>query len=321
MTNPTPESAATGPVRILDDRMRALVVPDAPVVRLGGGAGWAEGPVWLDDIGELWFSDILGNRVLRYATSTGEVTVAVSDVEYSNGHTLDREGRIVQCSHGRRQLEIMDRDGSITALTNTAGGLGVRLNSPNDAVVDSSGAIWFTDPAYGLQSPGEGHPGEMEYGACWVFRYDPATEATTIVVVDMQRPNGLAFSPDESLLYVADSAFPGHGSNHCIRVYEVEGQRLVNGRVFAEIEQGIPDGLRVDARGNVWTSQADGVAVYAPDGVQLGHIAVPETVANLCIGGTGPGQGELNRLYFTATTSLYAIDVAPGFTSSPGDGG
>ncbi len=308
-------------MRILDDRMSPLVVPDAPVVRLGGGAGWAEGPVWLDDIGELWFSDIIGNRVLRYATSTGEVTVAVADVEYSNGHTLDREGRIVQCSHGRRQLEIMDRDGSITALTSTAGGLGVRLNSPNDAVVDSSGAIWFTDPAYGLQSPGEGHPGEMEYGACWVFRYDPATETTSIVVVDMQRPNGLALSPDESLMYIADSAFPAHGSNHCIRVYEVEGRRLVNGRVFAEIEQGIPDGIRVDARGNVWTSQADGVAVYAPDGVQLGHIAVPETVANLCIGGTGPGQGELSRLYFTATTSLYAVDIAPGFlASSPGEG-
>jgi gluconolactonase len=125
-------------------------------------------------------------------------------------------------------------------------------------------------------------------------------------------------------MYIADSAFPGHGSNHSIRVYEVDGPRLVNGRVFAEIEPGVPDGIRVDARGNVWTSQADGVAVYAPDGVQLGHIAVPETVANLCIGGTGPGQGgELNRLYFTATTSLYAIDVAPGFldTSSPGRGG
>ena len=163
----------------------------------------------------------------------------------------------------------------------------------------------------------------MEYGACWVFRYDPATDATSIVVVDMQRPNGLALSPDESLMYIADSAFPGHGSNHCIRVYEVEGTRLVNGRVFAEIEPGIPDGIRVDSRGNVWTSQADGVAVYAPDGVQLGHIAVPETVANLCVGGVGPGPGELNRLYLTATTSLYAIDIAPGFLGSrpPGEAG
>ena len=323
MTTSTSESVSgEGPVRILDDRMRDLVVPDAPLVRLGGGAGWAEGPVWLDDIGELWFSDIIGNRVLRFATATGEVSVAVPDVEYSNGHTLDRDGRIVQCSHGRRQLELMDRDGSITALTSTAAGLGVRLNSPNDAVVDSSGAIWFTDPAFGLQSPGEGHPGEMEYGACWVFRYDPATEATSIVVVDMQRPNGLAFSPDESLIYIADSAFPSHGSNHSIRVYEVEGPRLVNGRVFAEIEPGVPDGIRVDARGDVWTSQADGVAVYAPDGVQIGHIAVPETVANLCIGGTGPGPGELDRLYLTATTSLYAIDVAPGFLAGgpPGVG-
>jgi gluconolactonase len=322
MTTSAPESAAAaGPVRILDDRMRELVLPDAPLVHLGGGAGWAEGPVWLDDIGELWFSDILGNRVLRFATTTGDVSVAVPEVEYANGHTLDRDGRIVQCSHGRRQLEIMDRDGSITALTSTAGGLGVRLNSPNDAVVDSSGAIWFTDPAYGLQSPGEGHPGKMEYGACWVFRYDPATEATTIVVVDMQRPNGLALSPDESLMYIADSAFPRYGGNHSIRVYEVEGGRLVNGRLFAEIQPGVPDGIRVDARGNVWTSQGDGVAVYAPDGVQLGHIAVPETVANLCIGGTGPAGGEPTRLYLTATTSLYAIDVAPGFVGSGQPGG
>jgi gluconolactonase len=312
-SSPSESAAASGPVRVFDDRMGELALPGARLVRLGGGAGWAEGPVWLDDIGELWFSDILGNRVLRFDTTTAEVTVAVPEVEYANGHTLDRDGRIVQCSHGRRQLELMDRDGSITALTSTAGGLGVRLNSPNDAVVDSSGAIWFTDPAYGLQSVGEGHPGEMEYGACWVFRYDPETGATTIVVVDMQRPNGLALSPDESLMYIADSASPHYGANHSIRVYEVEGPRLVNGRVFAEIAPGVPDGIRVDARGNVWTSQADGVAVYAPDGVQLGHIAVPETVANLCIGGTGPGTGQLDRLYITATTSLYAIDVAPGF--------
>jgi gluconolactonase len=323
MTNPTKGAGTStdeSPVTVLDDRMRDLVAPDAALVRLGGGAGWAEGPVWLDDIGELWFSDIIGNRVLRYATATGDISEAVPDVEYSNGHTLDHSGRIVQCSHGRRQLELMDRDGTITALTSTAAGLGVRLNSPNDAVVAADGAIWFTDPAYGLQSEGEGHPGELEYGACWVFRYDPSTEATTIVVTDMQRPNGLAFSPDESLLYVADSAGANYGGNHNIRVYEVEGHRVVNGRVFAEIEPGVPDGLRVDARGNVWTTQGDGVSVYAPDGTRVGHIAVPETPANLSIGGRGPAAGEPTRLYITATTSLYAIDVAPGFVApaSPG---
>lgn len=308
------------PVTVLDPRMEHLVAPDAAVVRLGGGAGWAEGPVWLDDVGELWFSDILGNRVLRYSTETGEVDVAVPEVEYSNGHTLDHDGAIVQCSHGRRQVEILGRDGSITPLAARAAGLGVRLNSPNDAVVAADGAVWFTDPAYGLQSPGEGHPGELEYGACWVFRHDPATAETTIVITDMQRPNGLAFSPDGGLLYVADSARAGgHGTNHGIRVYEVADGRAFNGRLFADIEAGVPDGIRVDARGNVWSSQQDGVIVFAADATPLGHIAVPETVANLCIGGTRAGSApHLDRLYFTATTSVYAIDVLPGFTGTSG---
>jgi len=159
----------------------------------------------------------------------------------------------------RRQVELLDLDGTATALvTRTDGADGPRFNSPNDVVVDSHGIIWFTDPAYGLQSPGEGHGGEMEYGGCHVFRLDPATGAISTVITDMVRPNGLAFSNDESILYVADSArAQGHGEDHGIRAYDVTTDgRCENGRSFAQIEQGVPDGFRVDHHGNIWTSRA-----------------------------------------------------------------
>jgi gluconolactonase len=181
-----------------------------------------------------------------------------------------------------------------------------RLNSPNDVVVASDGAIWFTDPPYGIVQPAEGHPGEREYDDCYVFRFDPATGELTPVVIDMEEPNGLAFSPDESLLYVADTSAAlrtDGGGNHWIRVYDVQdGRRCKNGRVFAEVNPGVADGFRVDVHGNVWTSSADSVQVYAPDGELLGKIPVPETVGNLCFG--GPAR---DTLFIAATTSLYRL--------------
>lgn len=290
-------------VLVEDERLRRLIEPDAVVERLGGGARWSEGPLWLPENAVIW-SDIPGNRILRWTAATGEVTVDRTGVEFTNGRTRDLQGRVVACSHGRRAIERTEPDGTVRVLVDSF--RGHRLNSPNDVVAASDGAIWFTDPPYGIIQPHEGHPGEREYGDHYVFRFDPATEELLPVVVDVEEPNGLAFSPDETLLYVSDTSAAlraDGGGKHHIRVYEVaEGRRCKNGRVFAEISPGLADGFRVDAAGNVWTSSADSVQVYAPDGTRLGKIAVPETVANVCFGGPG---GDV--LYIAATTSLYRV--------------
>ncbi|MFF5289894.1 SMP-30/gluconolactonase/LRE family protein [Paractinoplanes globisporus] len=277
-----------------------LVSPGATVERLGGGATWSEGPLWLPGEDAVIWSDIPGNRILRWSAATGGVTVDRTGVEFTNGRTFDREGRIVTCSHGRRAIE---RDGRV--LVDHYGPS--LLNSPNDVVVASDGAIWFTDPPYGIVQPAEGYPGELEYGACYVFRFDPATGDLTPVVLDMEEPNGLAFSPDESLLYVADTSAALHeDGKHWIRVYDVvDGRGCANGRLFAEVSPGVPDGFRVDEHGNVWTSSADSVQVYAPDGRHLGKIPVPEVVANVCFGGP-----DGDTLFIAATTSLYRLQTS-----------
>ena len=302
-------STASSPSPV--DGIAHLIDGDGIPEKVGTGAGWAEGPVWLPDLGQVWFSDIKGNRILAFDEASGALDVAVADAEYPNGRTLDNDGRIVQCSHGRRQVELLDLDGTATALVSRIDGAdGPRFNSPNDLVVDRAGIIWFTDPAYGLQSPGEGHGGEMEYGGCHVFRLDPATGAISTVVTDMTRPNGLAFSNDESILYIADSArAQGHGESHGIRAYDITADgRCENGRSFAQIDQGVPDGFRVDHDGNIWTSRAFGISVYAPSGELLGGVDLPETVANLC-----PGGPDRRSLYITATTSLYRLRLREPF--------
>jgi len=302
-------STASSPSPV--DGIAHLIDGDGIPEKVGTGAGWAEGPVWLPDLGQVWFSDIKGNRILAFDEASGALDVAVADAEYPNGRTLDNDGRIVQCSHGRRQVELLDLDGTATALVSRIDGAdGPRFNSPNDLVVDRAGIIWFTDPAYGLQSPGEGHGGEMEYGGCHVFRLDPATGAISTVVTDMTRPNGLAFSNDESILYIADSArAQGHGESHGIRAYDTTADgRCENGRSFAQIDQGVPDGFRVDHDGNIWTSRAFGISVYAPSGELLGGVDLPETVANLC-----PGGPDRRSLYITATTSLYRLRLREPF--------
>ncbi len=269
---------------------------DASAERVATGATWSEGPLWVPELDEVWWSDIKGNRVLAWSARSGEVRVAVADAEYANGRTRTRDGRIVQCSHGRRAVEELALDGTTRTLADRVGG--VRLNSPNDVVEHSDGSIWFTDPNYGLTSPGEGHPGEEEYGGRHVFRLDPATGALRAVVTDLDQPNGLAFSPDESVLYVADSArSPGP-----IHAYAVVGEEVAAGRVVRMVEPGIPDGIRVDTEGRIWTSSADSVQVLAPDGALLARVPVPETVANLCFGGS-----DGSDLFVTATTSLYRV--------------
>jgi gluconolactonase len=293
------------PAVVTDDpRLHALFDPDARVERLGGDAIWSEGPVYLPAEDAVIWSDIPNNRILRWNAATGVVSVSAESVEFTNGRTLDLQGRVVTCSHGRRAIERTEPDGDTHVLVDRWNG--VKFNSPNDVVVKSDGSIWFTDPAYGIIQSHEGHPGEREYDDHWVFRFDPATGTLDPVVLDVEEPNGLAFSPDETLLYVSDTS-SGLGrdsrNGHHIRVYDVfGGRRVKNGRVFAAIEPGVADGFRIDIAGNVWTSSADSVQIYSPDGVRLGAVPVPEVVANLCFGGP-----DGSTLFIAATTGLYRL--------------
>ncbi|HYP45002.1 MAG TPA: SMP-30/gluconolactonase/LRE family protein [Propionibacteriaceae bacterium] len=285
----------------------SLIAQGAELERVATGTTWAEGPLWLPDQRVVRFSDIPANRIVEFSEDTGEFRVHREEAEYPNGRTLDLDGSVIQCSHGRRAVE-RDTDGRLSTLVDSW--RGARLNSPNDVVVKSDGTIWFTDPSYGIEKPGEGHPGVLEYGDHYVFRFDPRTETLDPVVIDIEQPNGLAFSPDESILYVSDSSLeaagkpnPSRPGGHAIHAYDVfEGRHAKNGRTFVEVNPGLPDGFRVDERGNVWTSSQDAVQVFSPAGDLLERIAVPELIANLCFGGS-----DGSTLYVAASTSLYRI--------------
>ena len=280
-----------------------LIDPCAALEVVATGSTWSEGPLWIPARGCLRWSDIPNDRIREYVRATGVVTDYATGVEFTNGRTLDLDGSVVQCSHGLRRVE-RDRDGVIAPIVERW--KGVRLNSPNDVVIAPDGSIWFTDPAYGITEAREGHPGDREYGDHYVFRHDQATGETRPVVIDMEEPNGLAFSPDGSRFYVADSSSvrkpSGIGNSH-IRVYDVQGgTRCKNGRVFANIDEGFPDGIAVDAAGNVWSSSEIGVIVFSPAGIELGRIGVPELTGNLCFGGE-----DGHDLYIAASTSIYLI--------------
>jgi len=287
---------------VLDERFRSLVIPTARLEKLAEGCRWAEGPAYFPAGRYLVWSDVPNDRMLRYDETTGHVGVFRHPSGYSNGNTVDREGRLVTCEHGTRRVTRTEHDGSITVIASHFDGK--RLNSPNDVVVRSDGSIWFTDPAYGIDSDYEGHKAESEIGACHVYRVDPKNGAVVLVADDFVRPNGLAFSPDETRLYVADTGATHEpdGPRH-IRVFDLDGaSRLRNGRVFATCTEGLFDGFRLDEAGRIWTSAGDGVHCYDPDGTLLGKILFPEIVANVVFGGP-----KRNRLYVCATTSLYAI--------------
>jgi gluconolactonase len=292
---------------VLDPRFKALIVPHAKLERLWTGSRWAEGPVYVPAAKHVLWSDIPNDRVLRYDETSGAVSVFEQACGYHNGHSLDLEGRVVACEHGNRRISRLDHDGLWRTLADRFEGK--RLNSPNDVVVKSDGSVWFTDPSYGIDSHYEGHKAETEIGACNVYRIDPATGAVTAVITDMVRPNGLAFSADEKLLYVADTGATHVAMDPIMKVYDVtaDGKGAVNGRLFATSDAGFFDGFRITPEGIVWTSSADSVRAYHPDGTLLGKILVPELVSNLCFGAT-----KRNRLYITAQTSLYAIYLGRG---------
>jgi gluconolactonase len=296
-------------VTILDEPARALLDPDAELVRLTGGGIWAEGPVYLPAEDAVMYSDVRADRAMRWSQDAGgEVWRQPND--HPNGNTLDQEGRVIHCEHGHRRIARSGPDGVRTGLVDRYEGK--RLNSPNDVVVKSDGSIWFTDPPYGIILPDEGHPAPQEQPACFVFRFDPSTGELTAVTDEVIHPNGLAFSPDESRLYVSDtSGGLDPSANHHIVVFDVvDGRRLEGARVFAIIEPGLPDGLRVDVSGNVWTSAGDGIHVIDPDGHDLARIHVPEVTANCVFGGR-----DGRRLFIAASSSLYAIE-----TSTTGSG-
>ena len=290
-------------IEIYDDRMRALVRPGALIQKVANGAVHSEGPIYFHEDDSVIWSDAHDNRLLRWSASDG-VSVLRNPSDYQSGNYRDLEGRLVACSSGKRAIIRREHDAQWKVLVDRY--QGKRLNSPNDLVVKSDGTIWFTDPPYGITQPDQGYGGEQEQPGSFVYRFDPATGEIDAVVTDMVRPNGLTFSPDEHLLYVSDTAaFNIPQGPHHIRVYEVvNSQYVTNGRVFAVIEPGQPDGFRVDEHGNVFISSQDSVQVYAPDGIRLGKILVPETCSNLTFGGS-----KRDRLFITAGKSLYTIDL------------
>lgn len=288
---------------IHEPRFAKLIIGHAKLERLWTGSRWAEGPVYAPAARQVLWSDIPNNRVLRFVEDDASVSVFEAPCGHQNGHALDAEGRVIACEHGGRRISRLDHDGVWRPLATHFEGK--RLNSPNDVIVKSDGSIWFSDPTYGIDGYYEGALAESEIGEALVFRLDPVSGELTAVARDRVRPNGLAFSPDESILYVADT-----GETHvadtprAIHAYAVGagGRALVYKGVFAVCDNGFFDGFRVDIHGNLWTSSADSVRAYAPDGTLLGRVRIPELVSNLCFGGR-----NRNRLYITAQTSLYAI--------------
>jgi len=291
-------------IEVHDERFRILADENAPLRKLFGGTVWAEGPVYFSDARMLLWSDIPNNRMLRWVDGLGTDEFRRPS-NFSNGNTRDREGRLVTCEHLGRRVSRTEHDGTITVLADRY--QGKRLNSPNDVVVKSDGSVWFTDPDYGIMSNFEGKKSESEIGKNLVYRIDPSNGRVDAVCDDFDKPNGLAFSPDEKLLYIADT---GHsereGGAHHIRVFTVgEGGHLSGGTVFTEIKPGLADGFRADVEGNIWTSAGDGVHCYDPAGRLLGKVLVPEVVANVAFGGEGG-----RTLFIAASTSLYAIALS-----------
>jgi gluconolactonase len=288
-------------IEALDPRFADLVLFNAELEQLAEGFRWLEGPVWFGDQQCLLFSDIPNNRTLRWSEQHG-VTVFRQPSDFANGQTRDLLGRLIQCHHRSRCLTRLEHDGSSTVLVSQA--RGQRLNAPNDVVVKRDGSIWFSDPLYGLLNDYEGGRQPSEQPPA-LYRLDPDTDVAEAVATDFDGPNGLAFSPDERLLYVAESGAPGVAEpRQCIRRFVVgdDGRSLSGGEEFARISPGWADGFRVDEHGNLWCGAADGVHCLSPEGTLLGKVLVPHRVSNLCF-----GDRYGSRLFLCASTALYAL--------------
>ena len=291
-------------IHIVDQSFARYRLNASKVEQLATGCRWSEGPVWMGDARCVYWSDIPNNRILRWDEETGAVTAYRKPSSFANGNTRDRQGRLVTCEHGGRRVSRTEPDGTIVTVMDRHDGK--RLNSPNDVVVKSDGSIWFTDPPFGVLGYYEGYAATPELPTN-VYRVD-ATGRATVVAGDVERPNGLAFSPDESRLYVVQSG----ATPRNILVFDVTGggTTLADKRVFIDAGAGTPDGFRVDVDGNLWCGWGmgqdglDGVHVFNPDGRLIGRIDLPERCANVCFGGL-----FRNRLFMAASTSLYALYV------------
>jgi gluconolactonase len=289
--------------QIIDPRFKSVIGGNIHLEKLYTGCRWAEGPAYFPAGRYLIWSDIPNNRILRYDETNGIVSEFRNPSNFTNGHTVDREGRLVHCEHGGRCVSRTEHDGSRTVLASHY--QGKRLNSPNDVVVKSDGSIWFTDPTYGIDSFYEGYAAPSEIGASNVYRID-LDGSLHIVADSFVKPNGLAFSPDEQKLYIVDTGrtHKADGPRH-MRVFDVvDGKTLKGGSEFAVADSGLFDGIRCDIHGNIWASCGDGVNCYTPEGDLIGKIRVPEVVANLTFGGI-----NRNRMFICGTTSLYAVYV------------
>ena len=293
-------------IEIIDESFARYKLNLAKIERLSTGFRWAEGPVWFGDMRCLLWSDIPNNRIMRWDEETGATTVFRKPSNFANGNTRDRQGRLVTCLHGGRAVIRTEPDGTITTLADRYDGK--RLNSPNDVVCKSDGSIWFTDPPFGLFGYYEGYRAEPELPVTRVYRVDGATGALSVVADDVNGPNGLAFSPDESILYVVES----RATPRTIAAYDVVGgTKLTKKRTLIDAgPKGSPDGFRVDIDGNLWCGWGmgedglDGVFIFNADGRHIGRIRLPERSANLCFGGT-----YRNRLFMAASTSVYSVYV------------
>lgn len=287
---------------VIDPRFGACIDVVAQLERLHSGLRWAEGPVYFADHHALLFSDIPNERILRYDENSGHVTLFRAGSHNANGNTRDLLGRLITCEQGAGRITRTEPDGSITVLADSFEGH--RLNAPNDVVVKSDGSIWFSDPSYGRETSFVGVPRASELDVDGLYMLDPNSGELELMADDFVKPNGLAFSPDESKLYVVDSGFlPDPDGPRHVRVFDVgPDNTLTGGGVLTEVMPGIPDGLRVDDDGRLWIGAGDGVHCVHPDGTLLGKLHLPEAAANLAFGGP-----KRNRLYITATTSLYAI--------------
>lgn len=276
------------------DSSFAGVNGDEWIERLFDGGRWLEGPTYFPAGRYLVFSDIPNNRTLRWDESSGAVGVFRSPSNHANGHTRDHAGRLVSCEQSGRRVTRTEHDGTVTVLADRVDGK--RLNSPNDVVEHSDGSLWFTDPNYGISSDYEGVRAEQEIAGCHVYRWDPVSGEVRVVADDFVRPNGLAFSADESRLYIADTR-----EKH-IRVFDVEGSTLTGGKAVMECSAGSFDGMRLDESGRLWAATHDGVHCFHPEGDLMGKLRIPQVVSNLCWGGQ-----QLNHLFITATSSLYSL--------------